>query len=82
VEAVPMTEVFVSIVDWLFQVKPRPAKPPRSKKSCDFCGTDKVGLGIRSNYKNTFCGVNCEGSYINSVYRPPDELVSLLRYPP
>jgi hypothetical protein len=77
-----MTEVLVSIVDWLFQVKPNPPKPPRSKKSCDFCGTDKLGLGIRCNYKNSFCGVNCEGSYINSVYRPPDELVTLLQYPP
>ena len=77
-----MSEVLVSVVDWLFAVRPAPPKPPRSKKSCDFCGTDKLGLGIRSNRKNSFCGVNCEGSYINSVYRPPDELVALLRYPP
>jgi hypothetical protein len=65
-----MAEVLVSIVDWLFQVKPRPAKAPRSKKSCDYCGTDKLGLGIKSNYKHTFCGDFCHGWYIHSVYRP------------
>ena len=76
-----MAEVLVSIVDWLFQVKPTPRKPPRSKKSCHFCGTDKLGLGIRSNTKNSFCGVNCEGWFINCLYRPLDELVKLLQYP-
>jgi hypothetical protein len=77
-----MAEILVSVVEWLLQVHPKIAKPPRAKKSCDYCGTDKLGLGIRGNMRNAFCGVNCEASFINCVYRPPDELVTLLRYPP
>jgi hypothetical protein len=61
---------------WLFK------KYPRAKKSCDFCGTEKLGLGVRSNYSNTFCGPICHASFINCIYQPPDELLALLRCPP
>jgi hypothetical protein len=61
---------------WLFE------KHPRAKKSCDYCGTDKLGLGVRSNYHNTFCGPNCQAWYEHCLYQPPDELLALLCYPP
>ena len=62
-------------MNWLFK------KAPRAKLSCDYCGTDKLGLGVRHNGKNTFCGVHCHAWYINCVYPTPDELVELLQYP-
>jgi hypothetical protein len=57
---------------WLFR------KYPRAKRTCDYCeGT--FGLA-RPNFP--FCRFACRQAFNEAVYRPPDELVTLLRYPP
>jgi hypothetical protein len=79
-----MTEVLVSIVDWLFQLKPNPPKPPRERKRCDYCNVPQQAMAMRHNkgHRIVTCNRRCEFLYIEAVYRPPDELVSLLQYPP
>jgi hypothetical protein len=60
-------------IDWLFK------KYPRGKKTCDYCNTTRWGLA-RPNFP--FCSPVCKQAYQEAVYRPPDELVTLLPYPP
>jgi len=56
----------------------RPLKPPRELKRCHYCNK---GFGLtRPNYP--FCNPNCKEAFSKAVYRPPDELVALLRYAP
>ena len=65
---------------WLF-------KPPRAKPFCHFCGTTRLGLGVCTPTNNnrgtierlTFCGPNCEASYINCLYERTDARVSFFR---
>jgi hypothetical protein len=78
-----MTEVLVSIVDWLFQLKPTPRKPPRERKRCDYCNVQQQSMVMRNNKRHRIltCNRRCEFLYIEAVYLPPDELVKLLQYP-
>lgn len=70
---------------WL--LRNRPIEPKR----CDYCNGG-FGLMRRRSVRGTFCKLQCESMYLDAVYRPPDQyelplykppdaLVTLLRYP-
>lgn len=58
-------------------------KAPRSRgNTCDYCNTDKFGLGGFNNRVNIFCGVWCQAWYIHCVYTPPEQYELPLHKPP
>ena len=57
------------VVIWLFNY--RSVKPPRTRRTCDFCNQPQRALVMRysSELRLTTCNAHCEDAYLVAVYR-------------
>jgi hypothetical protein len=56
----------MSVVNWLLN-----SKPPRARRTCDYCNEPQRALKMRENVKipANFCNWKCEAAYLKAVYR-------------
>ena len=56
------------VVNWLFNY--RSVKPPRTRRTCDFCNQPQRALVMRysSELRLTTCNAHCEDAYLVAVY--------------
>jgi hypothetical protein len=65
----------MSVVNWLFRKSFGPPKPPRNRRTCDYCNQPQWALQMRENCELGIvtCNWKCEDAYLEAVYRSPKE---------